>query len=106
MSVEPRFAYATAFEDIDRVYEKQQARRPLIAATTASDRIRKLRRLHDALFARRDEIRAALWADYQKPAAEVDLSELMPVVGEARHAMANLRSWMEPQHVPTPLMLL
>jgi len=106
MSVEPRFAYATAFDDIDRVYEKQQVRRPLIAATTASDRIRKLRGLHDALLARRDEIRAALWADYQKPAAEVDLSELMPVLGEARHAMEHLRTWMEPQHVPTPLMLL
>src|SRR6266581_6841365 len=89
MSVEPRFAYATAFDDIDRVYEKQQ-----------------VRRLHEALLARRDEIRAALWADYQKPAAEVDLSELMPVLGEARHAMEHLRSWMEPHHVPTPLMLL
>jgi aldehyde dehydrogenase (NAD+) len=106
MSVDPRFVYATAFDDIDRVYEKQQVRRPLIAATTAPDRIRKLRRLHNALLARRDEIRAALWADYQKPAPEVDLSELMPVLGEARHAMRHLRSWMEPQHVPAPLMLL
>src|SRR5258708_21167075 len=105
MSVEPGFAYATAFDDIDRIYEKQQARRPLIAATSASDRIKKLRRLHDALLARRDDIRAALWADYQKPAPEVDLSELMPVLGEARHAIEHLRSWMEPQHVPAPLML-
>ncbi len=105
MSVEQRFAHATASDDIDRIYEKQQARRPLIAASTAAQRIGKLRRLHDALLARRDEVRAALWADYQKPAAEVDLSELFPVLGEARHAMRHLRSWMEPQHVPTPLML-
>jgi aldehyde dehydrogenase (NAD+) len=105
MSVEPRFAVATALDSINGIYEKQQARRPLIAATTAPERIAKLRRLHDALLARRDEIRAALWADYQKPAAEVDLSELFPVLGEARHAMRHLRSWMEPQQVPTPVML-
>jgi aldehyde dehydrogenase (NAD+) len=105
MSIDPRFAHAAALDEIDGLYEKQQARRPLIAATSASERIGKLRRLHDALLAGRDEIRAALWADYQKPPAEVDLSELMPVVGEARYAIRNLRSWMEPLHVPTPLML-
>src|SRR5207247_9768395 len=37
---------------------------------------------------------------------EVDLSEILPVVGEARHAIRHLRSWMEPQQVETPLILL
>jgi len=106
MSVDSRFAYPTAFDAIDHIYEKQQSRRALIATTTARERIAKLRRLHDALLARRDEIRQALWADYQKPAAEVDLSEILPVVGEARHAIRHLRSWMEPQQVETPLILL
>ncbi|HYS54604.1 MAG TPA: aldehyde dehydrogenase family protein [Thermoanaerobaculia bacterium] len=106
MSVDPRFAHATAFDAIGRIYDQQQSRRALIAATTAHERIGKLRRLHDALLARRDEIRQALWADYQKPAAEVDLSEILPVVGEARHAMRHLHAWMEPQQVETPLILL
>jgi aldehyde dehydrogenase (NAD+) len=90
---------------IERIYEKQQARRPQIASTSADERIAKLRRLHDALLARREEIRQALWDDYRKPAAEVDLSEILPVLGEARHAMRHLRSWMEPQRVDTPLIL-
>jgi len=105
MSVDPRFAYATAFDAIDRIYDRQQSRRTRTAASTARQRIEKLKRLHDALLARREEIRQALWADYQKPAPEVDLSEILPVVSEARHAMRHLYAWMAPQHVETPLML-
>lgn len=106
MSVEPRFAYAAAFDAIERVYEKQQSRRAAIAATTARQRKEKIRRLRDALLTRRDEIREALWADYQKPAAEVDLSEIFPVVSEARHAIRHLSRWMKPRRVSAPLALL
>jgi aldehyde dehydrogenase (NAD+) len=90
---------------IDRVYEAQQRNRAAVAATTARERIEKLRRLERALHSRRDEIRAAMWADYRKPAAEVDLSEIYPVAGEARHAIRHLKSWMRPKRVSTPLAL-
>ncbi len=56
--------------------------------------------------ARRDEIRAAMWEDYRKPAAEVDLSEIYPAVSEAKHAIAHLRSWMKPKRVGMRLALL
>jgi len=90
---------------IDRVYEAQQRARARVAATTARERIAKIRRLHDALLAHRDDIRAALWADYRKPAAEVDLSEIFPVVQEARFAARRLKKWMKPRRVATPLAL-
>nr|MDQ3280679.1 aldehyde dehydrogenase family protein [Acidobacteriota bacterium] len=70
-----------------------------------AQRIEKLRRLERALLDRRDEVRAAMWADYRKPAQEVDLSEIYPVVAEARHAARHLRSWMKPKRVATPLAL-
>ena len=66
---------------IDRIYDAQQANRARVAGTTAAERIEKLHRLERALFAHHDEIRAALWSDYRKPPAEVDLSEIYPVVG-------------------------
>ncbi|HEV7923062.1 MAG TPA: aldehyde dehydrogenase family protein, partial [Thermoanaerobaculia bacterium] len=44
--------------------------------------------------------------DYRKPAAEVDLSEIYPAVGEAKHAIRHLRRWMRPRRVSTPLALL
>src|SRR5581483_2918062 len=106
MSVLPRSPQPFPVEEIDRVYERQQARRPQVANTTAQHRIARIRKLHDALLARAGEIRQALWDDYRKPAGEVDLSEIFPVLAEARHAMRRLASWMRPRRVPAPLPLL
>lgn len=91
---------------LTQIYEAQQRARARVAATTARERIAKIRRLHDALLAHRDDIRAALWDDYRKPVAEVDLSEILPVVQEARHAARRLKRWMKPRRVPTPITLL
>jgi aldehyde dehydrogenase (NAD+) len=102
----PQFLHTGAVHDIDRIYDAQQGHRSLVAATTAEQRIGKLRRLEEALLARRDEIHGALWADYRKPAAEVDLSELLPVISEIRHARRHLRKWLRPRRVSAPLTLL
>lgn len=105
MSVEPRFAAPPAAAEIDRVYDKQQSRRAEIGASSADERIAKIRRLHDALLAHRKEAADAMWADYRKPAPEVDISELLPTVSEARHAMRHLRRWMKPHRVAMPMTL-
>jgi aldehyde dehydrogenase (NAD+) len=91
--------------DIERLYSLQQAKRAAVGATTAPQRIAKLRRLERALLDRRDEVRAAMWEDFRKPAAEVDLSEIYPVVSEVRHAVRHLRRWMRPKRVSTRLAL-
>lgn len=91
--------------EIDRIYDAQQGHRAAVAATSADERIAKLRRIERAILDRRHEIRAAMWEDYRKPPAEVDLSEIYPVVGEARHAARRLRKWLKPRRVRTPLAL-
>jgi aldehyde dehydrogenase (NAD+) len=93
-------------DEVERIYRTQRANCAAVGLTTARQRIEKLRRLRDALLARRDEVRAALWADYEKPVAEVDLSEIYPVVGEAKHAIRHLRRWLRPQRVRAPLALI
>lgn len=105
VSVDPRFALASVWDHIERIYAKQRANRDSVAATSATERIDKLRRLRAAMFAHRAELYAALWADYEKPAPEVDMSEIYPVVSEARHAIRHLRRWMRPKRVATPLAL-
>src|SRR5436190_6901235 len=105
MSVDPRFTVLPALADIDRIFDQQQAARLEVAAASAAKRLSKIRRLHDALLKRRSEVHRALWDDYRKPAAEVDLSEIYPVLGEARHAMRHLATWMRPRRVATPLAL-
>ncbi len=54
---------------------------------------------------RRGEIHTALWNDYRKPAPEVDLTEIYAAVGEAKHAIRHLRSWMRPRRVAAPIAL-
>ena len=95
VSIDPRFARSAAPFEIESIFESQQRNRAAVAATTASERIAKLRRLRDAVLERAAEIHAALWDDYRKPAPEVDLSEIYPVVSEAKHAMRHLRGWMK-----------
>ena len=48
MVAEPHFARAAALDELDRVYAKQQARRAVVGATTAAERIAKLRRFREA----------------------------------------------------------
>ncbi len=104
-STAPRLVDAPVAE-IDRIFEAQQRNRAAVAATTAAQRIEKLRRFERLVLERRDEIRAAMWEDYRKPAAEVDLSEIYPIVSECRHAARHLRRWMKPRRVSTRLALL
>jgi aldehyde dehydrogenase (NAD+) len=92
--------------EIDGIFDAQQSNRANVARSTAGERKHKLQRLHDAILAHRDDIRAALWADSGKPAAEVDLGETLGVLGEARHAIRHVRSWMKPRRVGGRLMLI
>jgi len=105
MSAAPQLV-PDAYGEIERLYRLQQQNRAAVGATTAAQRIDKLRRLERAILARRGEIAAAMWDDYRKPAAEVDLAEIYPVVTEARHAIRHLRRWMKPKRVPGRLALL
>lgn len=101
----PFQALSRPLDEIERLYGLQQENRAAVASTTAAQRIGKLRRFHDAVLAHRDELRAAMWEDYRKPAAEVDLSEIYPAVSEARHAIRHLRRWLKPKRVGTRLAL-
>jgi aldehyde dehydrogenase (NAD+) len=44
-------------------------------------------------------------ADFKKPAAEVDLTEILPIISEANDALRHLRRWMKPQRVMPTLMM-
>lgn len=74
--------------------------------STARERRERIRALREAVIANREAFYAAFERDYRKPPAEVEASELFPVMDEARHALAHLRGWMKPRRVwPTLTML-
>ena len=51
------------------------------------------------------EIIAATKADFNKPAFETLISEIIPTITELKHSIKNLKSWMKDSRVPTPLSL-
>ncbi|MDR3438753.1 aldehyde dehydrogenase family protein [Telmatospirillum sp.] len=74
--------------------------------STAKERIVRIKRLRDAMMTKRDALYDAFSCDLRKPAAEVEASELLPVMDEMRHAIGRIKSWMKPHKVhPTATML-
>ena len=91
--------------EIRRVFEAQQARRWAVAQTSAEERVAKLRALRAAILERREALSAAVHADFRKSAAELELTELYPVLEEIEHVISHLHDWMEPERAATPLVL-
>ena len=74
--------------------------------SSAAERLARIRRLRDAMMARREEFYAAFAQDYRKSPAEVEASELLPVMEEMRHVLGQLKRWMKPSKMwPTTTML-
>ncbi len=93
-------------EALDRLFDTQRAHALTLRASTAKQRIDKIKRLKQMMFERRDEICRACYADFKKPEAEIDATEILPVVQEANHAIRRIKKWMKPTRVrPTQLML-
>jgi aldehyde dehydrogenase (NAD+) len=99
-------AQTATLSAIESIFHRQQAHQYAVAQSTARERIAKLRRLHQAMLTYRVAIQEAMWADFRKGPAEVDISETVCVNSEIRHAIRNLRYWMQNRSVPVRLPLL
>ncbi|WP_068171817.1 aldehyde dehydrogenase family protein [Hydrogenophaga taeniospiralis] len=86
-------------QTLQRLFEQQAPTALALRSSTARERVAKLKRLRDGLLRRREAWYTAFAADLRKPPLEVDLTELLPVLDEARHAAAHLARWMRPQRV-------
>jgi aldehyde dehydrogenase (NAD+) len=91
---------------LSEVFALQRARRWEIGRAPAKGRVEKLRRLKKAIVAHREELLAAMHADFRKPRSEAELSELQLVLTELNHAIANVPRWMRTTEVATPLHML
>lgn len=67
------------------------------------DRLKKLRAW---IHANRISIQEAMYADFRKPASEVDSIEIFQVLAEIKHAITNLKDWTGPIEVNAPLTML
>lgn len=90
---------------IHQIFEAQLINQYKVSESSAKQRMLKLQRLSKALMEYNSEIKEALFNDYKRPAAEVDLVEIFPVTSGIKHIKRHLKKWMAPQKVATPLSL-
>ena len=82
-----------------RAYFNSSATHPYAARRNA------LKALKHALQKHEEALLAAMHADMRKPRFEAYMADIGLVYGEIDHALRNLRDWMRPESVPTPLTL-
>ncbi|RKH53463.1 aldehyde dehydrogenase family protein [Corallococcus llansteffanensis] len=91
--------------DLQQVFDRLQARRWALAKTGPKERLARLDKLKALLLERREELADALHEDFHKPAAEVEATEILPVLLELAHVQKHLKAWMKPRKVGAPLLL-
>ena len=89
----------TAPDILRAAFEAQGPRALALRSSTAAQRVARIRALRDALLARRQALYDAFAHDMRKSPAEVEATELLPVLDEMRHTMGHLPRWMRPQPV-------
>lgn len=67
--------------------------------TSLAERRALIRSLQKEVASRKVAIRKAVAADFNKSDVEADVSEIVPVLLEARFARKRLRAWMAPKRV-------
>lgn len=90
-------------QKIRHILEKQRLDRRVSGLRSFRDRDKQLESLHNVLQSNKDDILAALESDLGKPEAEAYLAEYHFLLQEIRAVRSNLRSWLSPQKVGSPL---
>lgn len=86
-------------------FERLRARRWEVARRGAHERLARLEKLKALILERREALADALHVDFRKPRAEVEATEILPVLMELEHVRKHLKGWMKPRKVATPLLL-
>ena len=104
----PTAASAAQGNEFAALLEKQRAHfQSNVRHTTAGQRIDKLNRMKKWLLDRAnlDRVRTAIFNDFRKPAPEVDLYDVKPILIEIEETKAKLHEWMSPKNVASPLLM-
>jgi len=90
----------------DALFASHAATALKLRESGAPERRRKLSALLDAILERRDAILDAAQADLGRHPAETNIIELLPLIGEVKHAIAHLKRWMKPKRIRPTLATL
>jgi aldehyde dehydrogenase (NAD+) len=91
---------------VHRLFESQAATALKLRQSTIAERRLKLTKLLGAILERKDAMLEAAQRDLRKHPTETNLTEVLPLVGEAKHAIAKLKHWMKPHRISPTLAAL
>jgi aldehyde dehydrogenase (NAD+) len=92
--------------EIQRIFDAQGVTALRLRQSGKAERVAKIRKLKNALLAHKDEVIAAGFADFGRPAVEVEMTEILALIAEANDAIRKLGRWMKPKKVwPSRLMI-
>src|SRR5688572_3163642 len=91
---------------VEGLFESHAATALKLRQTTTGERRAKLADLLGAIQDRKDAIQDSVRLDLGKHPVETNLTELLPLVGEVKHALAHLGRWMKPQRISPTLATL
>lgn len=91
---------------IDKLFDLQKQHSLILRKSSVHERLGHIRRLRQWILEHKQEIQKALYSDYRKPYTETDVTEIYPVLSEAKHYINNLANWMKDKRVPTPVTFL
>ncbi|GAB3648821.1 aldehyde dehydrogenase family protein [Hymenobacter agri] len=104
-ALSPRHA-TLASNPFQAQFEALRERAPMLRSEGVGERRARLAKLADWLHAHRTDIQQALLADFRKPAAETDLTEIWTSLVELKHTSKHLKKWMAPRPVGASMALL
>lgn len=90
--------------EILKCFEEQKAFKYKLRNTDHHYRLTKLRKIKSLILENKHEINSALAADFNKPAIETDLTEIMPVISMINVLEKELQGWMKPKKIKAPLL--
>jgi aldehyde dehydrogenase (NAD+) len=96
----------TSTIDLTILFEMQMRYSIQLRSDSVETRIEKLSRMKKWILKHRQEIKNALYADFNKPHEETDLTEIYQILNELNFCLRNLPNWVKSKPVPTPLNLL
>ncbi|GAB2458049.1 aldehyde dehydrogenase [Hymenobacter qilianensis] len=91
---------------LPELFGRLKTRSEVLRREGASERIARLRKLSQWIENNRTRIQQAMYADFRKPAEEVDMSEIYVSQVELKHTMQHLAQWMRSRRVGTPLAMM
>jgi aldehyde dehydrogenase (NAD+) len=93
-------------ERIQEVLLLQKSSLLRLKNSSAEERIQRLKKLQKYMLDHQQDLFDALYQDFRKPTSEVIIGELLGVKREIDLIVKHLNSWLKPQKVSTPLLLI